>query len=130
MANNETHNNTTSNKDSVTATLMTSSGQACKVTGFAISGTSTLYFTNALTSSGIALIQYLPHLVNAANSSQNSTSFFDHMKNNATLNWKSACYLGVALIGGILLRKTGHFLTNQKNITYVESFMNKGKDKE
>lgn len=105
--------------ETVARTLMGATGQACKVTGLALSGVSTLYFANALTSTGVAVIEFLPHLVNSTATS----TFTQHMSTKATLGWGSVFWLGVALLSGVLVRKLGTAVSDDSNIKKAEKFL-------
>lgn len=63
---------------------MASAGETCKVTGFAVSGTSTLYATKDLATAGTSLIEYLPYVFF---SSTDKKEFRVHMieKNEAVI---------------------------------------------
>jgi len=105
--------------ETVARTLMGATGQACKVTGLALTGTSTLYFANALTSTGVAVIEYLPNLVN----STATKTFVDHMSSKVTLGWSAVFWLGCALVSGIVIRKLGTSVSSDDNIRRAEAFL-------
>jgi hypothetical protein len=98
---------------------MGATGQACKVTGFALTSTSALYFANALTSTGVAVIEYLPNLVNTTA----PKTFFNHMASKATLGWSAVFWLSCALVSGIVVRKLGTSVSDDGNIQKAETFL-------
>jgi hypothetical protein len=105
--------------ETVARTLMGATGQACKVTGFALTSTSALYFANALTSTGVAVIEYLPNLVNTTA----PKTFFNHMASKATLGWSAVFWLSCALVSGIVVRKLGTSVSDDGNIQKAETFL-------
>ena len=109
--------------ETIARSLMGAVGQACKVTGLALSATSTLYFTHALTAAGVAVIEFLPVLAIRASTSSDSTNFPTHMAARAVLGWNSAFWLGMCLLAGITLRKTGTGLSDDRTIARAERFL-------
>jgi hypothetical protein len=117
--------------ETIARSLMGAVGQACKVTGLALSATSTLYFTHALTAGGVAVIEYLPALAakaavvaaGAVIAAPAAPAFSTHMADRAVLGWGPACWLGVCLLTGILLRKTGTGLSDERVIARAETFL-------
>lgn len=108
-----------SSNSSAARILMASAGETCKVTGFAVSGTSTLYATKYLATAGTSLIEYLPYVF----SSTVKKGFRAHMieKNEASIFALGAT--AIILAGGIILRKFGSILSNDNNIRRVERFL-------
>lgn len=113
MAQNE-GNNAKAGSESTVRTLMGATGQACKVTGYAMKGVSTLYLANSLTTAGVATIEYLT----------TTERFFDHMRSRSTLTWRAAGLFGVALGVGFLLYKAGSYVSSERNIRRAEAFLN------
>lgn len=101
-------------------------GETCKVTGFAVSATATLYATKYLATTGTSLIEYLPHLFSITA----TKGFIEHMreKNEASIFALGATVL--ILAGGIVIRKVGAVLTSDENIEGVEGFLYGGYSKE
>ncbi len=117
MADNTDH--VIAGSETVARTMMGAAGTGCKITGLALSGTTTLYFTNALTSTGVATIEYLPQLV----AKDSTVSFLSHMSSRATLGWGSIMWLTIALAAGIVIRKLGTVVSEEDTISKVETFL-------
>jgi hypothetical protein len=96
-------------------------GQTCKVTGFALSGISTLYLTNTLTSLGIGLLEYLPVMMSAGKFQLES--FQGQMKTRNIVGWRSAGWLSGVLVTGIALRKIGTVVSDDSSINWTENFL-------
>lgn len=106
--------------------LMKAGGETCKVTGLSISTVSTLYGMKYLTTAGCGLIEYLPFLFSA----NRSVSFFEHMNTKQNAQWSAVLATALFLFGGVLLRKTGTYLSDGTTITKVENFLYKRKSDE
>lgn len=99
--------------------LMKAGGETFKVTGLTLSTASTLYVLKYLTSAGCGLVEYLPHIFN-----QNSeVSFVQHMKSTNSATWYAVFMTSVILVGGVLIRKVGSTLSDERSITSVERFL-------
>lgn len=99
--------------------LMKAGGETFKVTGLTLSTSSTLYVLKYLTCAGCGLVEYLPHIFNPTT----EVSFVHHMKSRNNATWYAVGMTSLILIGGVLIRKIGTILSDEKFISNVEKFL-------
>lgn len=97
--------------------LMRSSGYVADMTGRAISAGSILYFANFMTTFGCSVLEKLPEWL----SDKAEFSKMFEGKNIGSL--RSYCILGVCLGLGIGFKKFGTFMTTEKYVRAVETFL-------
>ena len=100
--------------------LMKAGGETCKITGFALSSTATLYSMKYLSSFGTGLIEYIPKIFEKGpgNFRENVVN-----KNNISL-WAVFGTVSI-LVGGIVIRKIGNTLSKESTINKMEHFLYK-----
>lgn len=99
--------------------LMKAGGETFKVTGLTLSTSSTLYVLKYLTYAGCGLVEYLPHIFNP----NSEVSFVQHMKSTNNATWYAVDITSLILVGGVLIRKVGTVLSDEKSISNVERFL-------
>ena len=114
------------NNSSSARILMKAGGETCKATGLALSTTSTLYSMKYLTTAGCSLIEYLPHLFNP----DSTINFMAHMAQTNRASWTAVLATILILVAGVVIRKTGTVLTDDKVINRMENFLYRTKSTE
>lgn len=100
-------------------TLMTSSGHIFKAAGLAISAVSTMYILKYVINASCGLVEYLPHMFNP----DSQLSLIGHMETVNTGSWYAVGATCLFLAGGVVVRKMGSILTEEKHVTAVERFL-------
>ena len=95
--------------------LMKAGGEVCKLTGLALSTTSTLYAVKYLTNFGTNMIEYLPHLLTGQDA---ATTLVVNMPNLRAVG----ATVGI-LTGGVIVRKVGTWISDDVTITRFEKFL-------
>ena len=99
--------------------LMKASGETFKVAGLTISTTSTLYVLKYLIVASCALVEYLPHIFNPTS----QLSLVSHMQSVNNASWYAVGATCLILTGGVLIRKVGTVLSEEKSIAFIERFL-------
>lgn len=99
--------------------LMQACGQTGRVTGLSMSTVSTMYLMKFLLTVGTATVELLPHLL----ASDSKINMMDHYKHQLDSSWSSVFKISGVLLSGIVVRKFGTVLSDEENITRMETFM-------
>lgn len=101
--------------------LMKAIGETFKVTGLTITTSSTLYVLKYVTGAGCSFVEYVPYIFNQ-NKDTNIT-FAEHMKSTNIGTWYAVGMTCIILAGGVVIRKVGTVLSDEKAISNVERLL-------
>jgi hypothetical protein len=100
-------------------TLMTTSGHILGAAGLAVTSTSTMYVHKYVINGCCGMVEYLPHMFNP----DSQLTLGSHMETVNTGSWYAVGSTCLFLACGVLIRKMGAILTEDKYIVAVERFL-------